>query len=173
MGIVAKDLYPRRTILRFRQGIWQGILLCCLGAALAAGFNSIRLSGAIPWVGAWPSAGTAGGAEISLREAWSRYQEGTALLVDARDAASFKQGHIKGAWSIPPGETGSSSSFDEIRILAQAGLIVIVYCDGANCTLGPALAQALRQRGVPSVRVMTDGWRRWQEAGYPVERREQ
>jgi rhodanese-related sulfurtransferase len=164
---VAKEFYPQRTILRFRSGIRQGLWLCCLGAVLAAGFNGIRLSGSIPWTGTWPPAAAAGIAEISLREAWSRYQEGAALFVDARDAASFKQGHIKGAWNVPPEEFGHS--FDEIRVLADAGLIVVVYCDGAACALGPELAQALRQRGIVLVRVMTDGWHQWRNAGYPVE----
>jgi rhodanese-related sulfurtransferase len=164
---MAKEFYPQRTILRFRHGIWQGIWLCCLGAALAAAFNGIRSAGSIPWAGAWPPAVAAGIPEISLREAWMRYQEGTALFADARDAASFKQGHIKGAWNVSPAELGRS--FDEIRVLVQAGLVVIVYCDGAACPLGPELAQRLRQRGIPSVLVMTDGWRQWRNAGYPVE----
>ena len=164
---MAKDLYPQTSILRFRHGMWQGIWLCCLGVVLAVGFNSIRVSGSLPWAGTRPSASADGIAEISLREAWSSYQEGTVLFVDARDPLSFKQGHIKGAWNVPPGEAGRS--LDEIRILAQAGLVVIVYCDGAACPLGPALAQTLQQRGVPSVQVITDGWRQWQKAGYPVE----
>jgi len=164
---VAKDLYPQTSSLRIRRGIWQGIWLCCLGVVLAAGFNGIRVSGSIPWAGQWPIASAEDIAEISLREAWSRFQEGTTLFVDARDPLSFKQGHIKGAWNVPPGEAGRS--FDEIRILAQAGLVVIVYCDGAACPLGPALARTLQQRGVPSVRVIADGWRQWRQAGYPVE----
>ena len=164
---MAKDLYPQRSILRVKRGIWQGIWLCCLGVVLAAGFNCIRLAGSIPWAGAWSSASAEGVPEVSLREAWSRFQEGTVLFVDARDPVSFKQGHIKGAWNVPPGEAGRS--IDEIRILAQAGLVVIVYCDGEACPLGPALARTLQQQGVPSVQVIADGWRQWQEARYPVE----
>jgi 3-mercaptopyruvate sulfurtransferase SseA len=60
-------------------------------------------------------------------------------------------------------------SLTEISILAKAGLAVIVYCDGVDCPLSPELARTLQKRGVPSVKVIVDGWRLWSEAGYPVE----
>jgi rhodanese-related sulfurtransferase len=168
---MVKGLYPQTSVLRFRRGIWQGICLGVLAAILAVGFNSIRLSG-IPWVGQWPAASAAaaklqGVEAITLQEAWSHYQEGKALFVDARDPLSFKGGHIKGAWNVPL--TEAERSLTEISILAKAGLAVIVYCDGVACPLSRELAKTLQRRGVPSVKIIVDGWRLWWEAGYPVE----
>jgi 3-mercaptopyruvate sulfurtransferase SseA len=164
-------VYPQTGGLRIRRGIWQGVCLGVLAASLAAGFNAVRSSG-LPWVGQWSPATAAaanlqGVMAITIQEAWSRYQEGKALFVDARDPLSFKGGHIKGSWYCPAGEEGRL--LEEIRILAKAGLAVIVYCDGVDCPLSPELARTLQRRGVPSVKIIVDGWRLWSEAGYPVE----
>ncbi|MCJ7663104.1 MAG: rhodanese-like domain-containing protein, partial [Desulfobacterales bacterium] len=100
---------PKTSALRLRQGIWQGIFLVCLGAFLAAGFNAIRPAG-LSWTGAWSPASQAASQlrdveEIPLEKAWSFYQAGRVLFVDARDPVSFYQGHIRGALNVPPGET--------------------------------------------------------------------
>jgi rhodanese-related sulfurtransferase len=167
-----KPLDLKTSLLRLRQGIWQGIFLICLGALIAAGFNAIRSTG-IPWTGAWSSASLAasqrqGLGEIPLTEAWSLYQGGRALLVDARDPVSFYEGHITGALNVPPGEAGRY--LEEIRILASSGLVIIAYCDGVDCPLSTELARSLQQSGVSSVRVLVDGWSRWVKSGYPIEK---
>lgn len=154
-----------------RRSLWQGIFLVCLGALLAAGFNAVRLDG-LTWRGAWSPASLAssrlqGLQEIPLTEAWSLYQAGKALFVDARDRQSFSEGHIKGALNCPPGE--QESYLEEIRVFAGAGL-VITYCDGVDCPLSTELARSLRQAGVSPVRVLVDGWGRWHTAGYPTEK---
>jgi rhodanese-related sulfurtransferase len=162
--------YPQTSVFRLRRGIWQGVCLGLLAAILAVGFNAVRSSG-LPWIGQWPAASAAaslqGVGAITLQEAWSHYQEGKALFVDARDPLSFTRGHIKGAWNVPLAE--AERSLTEIGILAKAGLAVIVYCDGVDCPLSPELARTLQRRGVPSVKIIVDGWRLWSEAGYPVE----
>jgi len=172
MTAVRKNRKPRTGTLRLSRTIWQGIFLVCLGALLAAGFNSIRSTG-LPWTGAWSPASLAasqrqGLEEIPLQEAWSLSQTGRALFVDARDPASFYEGHIKGALNCPPG--GAARYLEEIRILALSGLVIIAYCDGVDCPLSPELARSLQQAGVPSVRVLMDGWGRWRKAGYPTEK---
>ncbi len=159
--------------MHLSQAIWQGIFLACLGVLLAAGVNALRPNG-LAWRGAWSPTSLAasqrqGLEEITLAEAWSLYQAGKASFLDARDAVSFYQGHIKGAWSIPPGE--AARNLAEIRILARAGLVIITYCDGADCPLSTELARSLLQAGIPSVRVLVDGWGRWSKAGYPTEKR--
>ncbi len=169
----ARNNRKRRTgTLHLSQAIWQGIFLVCLGALLAAGVNALRPNG-LAWRDAWSPTSLAasqrqGLKEIPLDEAWSLYQAGKASFLDARDAVSFYQGHIKGAWSVPPGETARNVA--EIRVLARAGLVIIAYCDGVDCPLSTELARSLQQDGVPSVRVLVDGWSRWLKAGYPTEK---
>ena len=81
--------------------------------------------------------------------------------------SASNKGTLKGRGTSPRKKQGALSM--RSASLLRPASCVIVYCDGAACTLGPALAQALRQRGVPSVQVITDGWRQWRQAGYPVE----
>jgi rhodanese-related sulfurtransferase len=164
----SRETGPRRL----SRAIRQGIFLVGLGAFIAAGFNAIR-PGGLPWTGAWSSASLAasqlqGLEEIPLREAWALYQGGKALFVDARDPVSFYEGRIKGALNCPPGET--ERYLEEIRVLALSGLVIIAYCDGADCPLSTELARSLQQSGVASVRVLVDGWSRWSQAGYPTEK---
>jgi rhodanese-related sulfurtransferase len=166
-----RALYPKTGIQRLRHGIWEGISLIFLGAILAAGSNTIRQSG-LPWIGQWsPSAVAAsylqGLNEIPLKEAWFLYEKGKALFVDARDTMDFRQGHIAGAVSVPPGE--AEHYLEEISILSRSGLEVVVYCDGVDCPLSPQLARTFKERGVTVVKVFVDGWYRWREAGYPIE----
>jgi rhodanese-related sulfurtransferase len=157
---------------RLRRALWQGIFLVGLGALLAAGFNAVRAIG-LPWAGTWSAVSLAsskleGLREIPLAEAWSLSQAGKALFVDARDPMPFYEGHIKGALNCPPGEV--KSYLAEIRVLALSGLVVVAYCDGVDCPLSTELARSLQQAGVPSVRVLVDGWSRWSQAGYPIEK---
>jgi rhodanese-related sulfurtransferase len=157
---------------RLSRALGQGIFLVCLGALLAAGFNAVRAVG-LPWSGAWSSASLASSRlealqEIPLAEAWSLSQAGKALFVDARDPMTFYEGHIKGALNVPPGEV--KGYLAEIRVLALSGMVVVTYCDGVDCPLSTDLARRLQQAGVPSVRVLVDGWSRWSRAGYPTEK---
>jgi rhodanese-related sulfurtransferase len=163
MELRVKVLDFKTSILRLSQAIRQGVFLVCLGALLAAGFNGIR-PGGLPWIGQWsPSSVTASYLQdlqgISLAEAWS-------LFLDARDPVSFGEGHITGAMNCPPGET--ETSLEEVLTLARSGLEVIAYCDGVGCSLSPELARTLQRFGVPSVKILEDGWSRWLEAGYPI-----
>ena len=170
MELRVKVLDFKTSILRLSQAIRQGVFLVCLGALLAAGFNGIR-PGGLPWIGQWsPSSLVAsdlqGVEEILLAEAWSCYQAGKALFLDARDPVSFQQGHITRALNCPPGET--ETYLEEVLTLARSGLEVIVYCEGVGCSLSPELARTLQNLGVPSVKILEDGWSRWLEAGYPI-----
>ena len=163
---------PKTGTLSIRRAIWQGLFLVCLGAFIAAGFNAIRPQG-LSWTGAWSPASQAASQlreveEIPLAEAWSLYQGDKALFVDARDPVSFYEGHIKGALNVPPGEAGRY--LEEIHTLARAGLVIIAYCDGVDCPLSTELARSLQRSGVPSVRVLVDGWSRWLKAGFPIEK---
>jgi len=175
MEIEVKPFNPKASILRIREGIRQGVLLVALGVLIGAGFNGVRPSG-LPWVGAWsPSLITSqylqGLREITVEEAWSLHKTGQALFLDARDPMTFHEGHLPGALNIPPEEAATYA--EEVQALAEAGMQVIAYCDGVDCPLSPELAHVLQWHGVPSVRVLVNGWSRWREAGFPVDRREE
>ena len=59
---------------------------------------------------------------ISPEDAKKEYDNGTAVIIDSRAEAAFKQEHVKGALNIPLGSP--ESRFSEI----PKGKKIIVYC---------------------------------------------
>jgi hypothetical protein len=59
---------------------------------------------------------------ITLEDAKKEYDNGTAVIIDARGEDAFKQEHVKGSLNIPIGSP--ESRFSEI----PKGKNIIVYC---------------------------------------------
>ena len=156
---------------RLKAGVKQAALLVIISLALGISFQAVR-SDKIPWVGSWTTLSVTtqslqGAADISLSEAFALYRDHRALFLDARDPWSFEEGHLAGAVHIEPQDAGKQTA--EIQKRA-GGRQIVAYCDGAECHLGVDLAKALEKQGISSVKVLINGWSRWREAGYPVEK---
>ena len=156
---------------RSSKALVQAMALLLVGIALGVLSKAIRGLD-IPWSGGRSEREVVathleGLEEISLDEASKAYQSGQALFLDARDPGSFSTGHLPGAVNVPPSEAEGDS--EEIRVLVQAGMIPIAYCDGVDCPLSSELARGLRERGIEGVKVLVNGWSRWRDRGYPVE----
>ncbi|WP_372680888.1 rhodanese-like domain-containing protein [Desulfosarcina sp.] len=113
------------------------------------------------------SATERGFSEISLEDAVRLYQEKRALFADARHAADFVAGHIKGAVNLYTAD--QEIWLAEFLADTDPTVVIIAYCDGENCHLAPALAELLFFNGFGNVRYLKNGWSRWREGGYPVE----
>jgi rhodanese-related sulfurtransferase len=96
------------------------------------------------------------------------YRQGKAVFLDARDPGSFDEGHIAGSLNVPPEEANAHR--EGVLAMANAGLEIIAYCDGIDCPLSTELARTFQRFGIPSVKVFVDGWSRWRNAGFPVEK---
>jgi Rhodanese-related sulfurtransferase len=103
---------------------------------------------------------------ITLTEAYDLYLKKKVVFVDARDPLSFEEGHIAGAMNIYPDDASLHAS--SLKIKADQGFIFVTYCDGPQCPLSKETAYALIQRGIPTVKVLVNGWSIWLKAGYPV-----
>ena len=95
------------------------------------------------------------------------YDGGKTLFVDARSNDDYREGHIKGAISLPVGE------FDEkvgnLLDNYSPDQSIITYCSGRTCEDSHRLAQMLIDLGYENVSIMIDGFPGWKENGYPVE----
>ena len=129
-----------------------------LGAAWQAvhpnGFWSLRT----------PSAGGDDGFErVRWEEAASHVAAGDWILVDARDAESFRAGHIPGAASLP-----ADAYADALLFFAEehgSSKPVVVYCSAEDCDLATELASRLRaEAGVEDVKVLDGGFLAWRRA---------
>ena len=104
----------------------------------------------------------------SADQAFGIYQRNTALFVDARDNDLFKEGHVKGAVSLPVNDYGTLfKDFIQAHPFSQE---LVVYCAGRECEDSHRLAEDLVQDGYTHVRIFIDGFPAWENKGYPVEK---
>jgi rhodanese-related sulfurtransferase len=144
-----------------------------MAAALSLVVNHFRRAG-LPLVGdrshETPSNGgkTFEAPVVSLEEARALFLTDGAVFIDARPAEVYREGHIRGALSLP------LDSLDELLedVVAQIppDSLIITYCDGQNCHLSKELALQLSARGFSHVEVLVNGWSVWKDAGLPAER---
>jgi rhodanese-related sulfurtransferase len=91
-----------------------------------------------------------------------------AVLVDARDAALYADGHLPGALSLPLGEI--EVQLAGFRQQVAAGKTLVVYCNGYGCPDSFDLGVRLLKEGYRDVRVFEGGFPEWSDAGLPVEK---
>ena len=85
------------------------------------------------------------------------------LIVDVRDANSYKAGHIPTSINIQRGELSK-----QIKNLPKSKTI-ITYCYHVVCFAAPAVALELAKKGY-NVMEMVGGFEEWQKHGHPVEK---
>lgn len=95
------------------------------------------------------------------------YDSNQAVFVDARSPESFKNGHIKGAESLPLGQ------FDDLiegfKEKYPAGTYIVTYCSGKTCGDSHELERLLFDNGYVNVSVFVDGYQGWKAKGFPIE----
>jgi rhodanese-related sulfurtransferase len=107
---------------------------------------------------------------ITLREAEDLWAGGGAVVLDARAAELFAQGHVPGARSLPAARDGFEVP-EALRALSRESILV-VYCEGGDCQSSLALARRLHDEGFRDIRVLTGGWAEWRAGGLPEEKAE-
>ena len=85
------------------------------------------------------------------------------LIVDVRDADSFKKGHIPTSINVPARELDL-----HIKKLPK-NRILVLYCYHVVCFAAPKTALKLARKGY-KVMEMVGGFDEWQKHGHPVEK---
>lgn len=161
----------RRTKItaRLYPAIREAVLLFVFAIVIAIIFNTMRPAG-IPFFGFTPALPTkkqtVNISEITLSAAYDLYLKNKVIFVDARDPFSFEEGHIAGAINIYPDEVAIGAP--KLKKIMSPDSIIVAYCDGPKCPLSKATAHGLLLQGVPDVKILVDGWKLWNNAGYPV-----
>lgn len=101
---------------------------------------------------------------LTAREAVRLINDTDARVVDVRDVAAFKSGHLLNAVHIPQGRLAEEAG----RISSDKSRPVIVYCKSG--TQSAAACRILQQAGYEQVYHLKGGMYGWQDAGMPVER---
>jgi rhodanese-related sulfurtransferase len=96
------------------------------------------------------------------------HDAGAAVVVDAREAGEYAEGHIAGAISLPYNDALAEP--ERLQRLGENGRPIVVYCGGGACELSMDLARFMLNNGRKRVLVYEGGWPEWQAAGYPAAR---
>ncbi len=104
----------------------------------------------------------------------------TWVVLDARDAAAFRQGHVPGArwvdhaqWSKAFAEGQDAAEWSQrIGALGIAQDSRVVVYDASQSKDAARIWWILRYWGVGDVRLLNGGWTGWQAGAFPVEQAE-
>ena len=89
-----------------------------------------------------------------------------AVLVDARTADNYREGHIPGAVSLPM--TEFEATYEKVAPFLSEEKSIVIYCIGGKCTDSALLARELHKKGHRELFVYKGGIEEWQARGYPV-----
>ncbi len=95
----------------------------------------------------------AGIQQISVSEAKSHLEDGSAVFVDIRDPSSYQRGHIPGAIPLNDGNV------EEFIGQADKGKRTIVCCYHGNSSQGAAAY--FQERGFTDVHSLIGGYEAW------------
>jgi len=91
-----------------------------------------------------------------------------AMIIDARDAYEFAEGHIPGAINLPYEQAISDPAL--LESLDPQGKAMITYCGGGTCEVSISLADELYYSiGFKPVAVYMGGFPEWVAAGLATE----
>lgn len=103
---------------------------------------------------------------VDLKEAKRIFDEGIAVILDARSPSAFAEGHIPGAINIPYDQL--PDYLDTLSDEVPKEQRVMCYCWSPTCDFSDQLATELKFMGYKDVVVFTGGWEEWTAAGYPT-----
>jgi rhodanese-related sulfurtransferase len=101
---------------------------------------------------------------IGVDDVLRHLADGSAFFVDAREAAEYSAGHLKGAFNVP--STAIYGAGEQIRNLVSLDHCVIVYCGGGGCEASHNVSDALRRDFLfKNVLIYEKGWEEIQASG--------
>ena len=100
---------------------------------------------------------------VTLKDAFTAFQDGSAVFIDVRDADSYTNSHIPGAQSVP------LAQLQEQLIKLGTETWIITYCTWPAEESSARAARILLDNGFKKVTPILGGYRAWEKAGYPVE----
>ncbi|HUP46242.1 MAG TPA: rhodanese-like domain-containing protein [Thermoanaerobaculia bacterium] len=101
---------------------------------------------------------------ITREEAIKLVRAGKAVYLDVRSKASYDQGHITGALSMP-----NSQIVGRMREL-PVGKTIITYCACQKEHTAAVAVVTLNNAGRRDVAALVGGWDEWKALGLPIEK---
>jgi len=144
-------------------GLFIRMVLLVVMAVLLSGLANLFLPNRIVWVEDWGHyiEAQAYKENFSLANYASvqrALEAGTYILLDARPAFDYDEGHISGALSLPADDV--QDNLDVLPILTPADHLLI-YCAGYECDESLVLARYMRESGFTNLVIYPGGWSDW------------
>lgn len=156
------DVRPFSALLR-------ACVVCGFGAALALLWHTlsplgfVRNSDGIALVKSRYSSKTL--PLVSHEELAELIKGDRAMIIDARDEASFRLGHIPSAINVPV--YFSPVALQEFANKIPPGRQVVVYCQSDSCEYDDQIGSQLYLMGVTKIALFRGGWREWKQHNSP------
>lgn len=153
------------------------LAICVAGAVLAVVVNAVSPVG-ISWLprregSALTNPDALRQVGVSVEQAVAMLEESHTVVIDARSAEQFADGHIPGAINVCSSELPEAAEalYEVLPAAEDMGeMKVLIYCQGQGCIDSVRVFDYLSELGYgQSVRVLTDGFGSWRAAGLPVE----
>ena len=107
-------------------------------------------------------------ATVGLGEFRTAAESRSTLILDARPAYFFKQGHVPGALNLSRDDFAADYRRLNPMLKESTDKPVIVYCSGGACHDSKLVANALLSLGFSNVRIYTGGWDEWSSQHLPA-----
>jgi rhodanese-related sulfurtransferase len=156
----------------FRRILLEAAVIVILGVVLGLSFNGRLLMNAFSGRPPQPPQQQQAGPQalypspVDLAEVRELVAAG-AVLLDARAAELYADGHLPGALSLPLEEMDQQLA--AFRQAVPTDAVIITYCSGYGCPDSFDQGVRLLAAGWRDVRVFEGGYPEWRDAGLPVE----
>ncbi|HXV19694.1 MAG TPA: rhodanese-like domain-containing protein [Desulfuromonadales bacterium] len=157
-------------IAETRRILLEAVVIVLLGVVLGLSFNGRLLlnvfSGRLPQTQVETEPRALYPVPVDLAAVRELTAAG-AVLIDARAAELYADGHLPGARSLPLGEM--DEHLEAFRRAVPTDAVIITYCNGYGCPDSFDQGVRLLAAGWRDVRVFEGGYPEWRDAGLPVE----
>jgi rhodanese-related sulfurtransferase len=153
--------------LKIHQSLLEAFLLVVAAVVLGVAYTFVTHQGFFFKTQPVHSAAASNMEMITLATAKDLFASNNPLFIDARHEFDYQAGHIRGAVNIPL--KLFDTHFTRLDKISK-GMLLIVYCDGAECNSSIELAVKLTESGFTNVKVFFGGWQEWNSAKLPTEK---
>ncbi len=104
---------------------------------------------------------------LNADDVMKHIEEGSAIIVDARETKYFEEGRLPGAINLPAHQFGEY--FAEIGESLPRDYPLIIYCQGSPCDESLDVLENLKLLEFEKLYLYPGGWQEWTNKGLMVE----
>ncbi len=116
------------------------------------------------------------GAKVVTAEDVVKLEGAGAVVVDARIASEYSDGHIKGAVNVPYREkskkdvnfNAGDDEFNLTRLPSDKAAVIVIYCNGPDCWKSFKASTAAVKAGYTNVYWYREGFPNWKAKALPI-----